>query len=216
MIPYPYEEVSRFKVRKGHLEVLNNFDTASLIDTDCFYLCRIRHTRWLLSLSNLEITWKPPRQVRHSACYIAKMIEFTKSRASAAGPLVATTVLYHVTPACSREVFITSLLNTQLLLYHQPIACHGSLTRRKRHPLKAPPKTGPPSNPNGASALRNLYTRLCRSPYLEPSALFVRDSKLRPLGLRFHKPSPRVTANMAELTAGETSSDPVAYGVAFP
>jgi hypothetical protein len=38
-----YEEVSRFYFRKGYLQVLNNFDSASLVDTDGFDLRRIGH-----------------------------------------------------------------------------------------------------------------------------------------------------------------------------
>ena len=50
-----YEEVGRFYFRKGYLEVLNNFDTASLIDTDGFDLRRIGHKRWLRRLSSREL-----------------------------------------------------------------------------------------------------------------------------------------------------------------
>src|ERR1700761_1127232 len=74
----------------------------------------------------------------------------------------------------------------------------------------APPKTGtpPPIPPGVPPALRNLYTELCQSPYLEPSALLVRDPIIRPPGPPLPVAIPKGRRKRGRTYAGEGFLEP--------
>ncbi|KAI9456650.1 hypothetical protein BJY52DRAFT_1275174 [Lactarius psammicola] len=75
---------------------------------------------------------------------------------------------------------------------------------------RAPPQTGtpPPIPPGAPLALRNLYTQLCQSPYLESSALLVRDPIIRPPGPPLPVAIPKGRRKRGRTYAGEGFLEP--------
>ncbi|KAH9001550.1 hypothetical protein EDB92DRAFT_2051115 [Lactarius akahatsu] len=78
------------------------------------------------------------------------------------------------------------------------------------HTQRAPPQTATsPAIPPGAPpALQNLYTQLRQSPYLEPSALLVRDPINRPPGPPLPVTIPKGRRKRGRTYAGEGFLEP--------
>ncbi|KAF8274223.1 hypothetical protein EI94DRAFT_1561998 [Lactarius quietus] len=75
---------------------------------------------------------------------------------------------------------------------------------------RAPPQLGtpPPIPPGVPPALRDLYTQLWQSPYLEPSALLVRDPIARPPGPPLPVAIPKGRRKRGRTYAGEGFLEP--------
>jgi hypothetical protein len=155
------------------------------------------------------MTWKPSRRW----CLLAKkkkknvFTNYSNRFSQAARDLSNNSNMWqHAVVRCSPRSFST--LNSSLL--SPPRVPWFVDPQETSSAPRVPPQPGTPSPipPGVPPALRVLYAQLCQSPYLEPSALLVRDPIIRPPGPPLPVAIPKGRRKRGRTYAGEGFLEP--------